>query len=114
MQDEIVESLPEDKMPLTDTMVHHLLEGLINNHEIDRAIFLFRDLRARKVRPRVRSYNLMIALCAENAEPEEAFRILVDLKETWGDDVVNERNWWRILEICARQGYVFFTFIIFF
>ena len=106
MQDEIVTSLPEDKIPLTDVMIHHLIEGLINNHEIDRAIFLFRDLRARKVRPRVRTYNLMISLCAENVEPIEACRILFDLKETWGETAVVERNWWRVLEICAREGYV--------
>src|SRR5437667_12335556 len=104
MQEEFVESLPEDNIPLTEPMIHHLIEGLIQNHELDRAIFLFRGLRARRIKPRLRTYNLIIALCTEFIEPEEAFRTLIDLKETYGDESVTERNWWKVLEVCAKEG----------
>jgi pentatricopeptide repeat protein len=106
MQDEFVESLPEDNIPMIEPMLHCLLEGLIKNHEIDRAIFLFRDLRARGVKPRVQTYNLMISLCCDNIEPEEAFRILIDVNDTHGEGCVVEHYWWRVLEICAREQYV--------
>jgi hypothetical protein len=105
-QEEIVHSLWEDKVPLTEVMTHHLIEGLIRNHEIDRAIFLFRDLRARRLYPRLRMYNLIISLCVDYVEPEEAFRTLMDLKETYGEESVPDRHWWRVLELCAKEGYV--------
>jgi hypothetical protein len=106
MQGEIVQSLWEDKVHLTETMTHHLIEGLFRNHEIERAIFLFRDLRARKLLPRLRTYNLVISLCIDYVEPEEAFRMLIDLKETYGEESVADRHWWRVLELCAKEGYV--------
>jgi len=106
MQEEIVHSLWGDKVPLTEIMTHHLIEGLIRNHEIDRAIFLFRDLRARRICPRLRTYNLIISLCVDYVEPEEAFRTLIDLKETFGEASVGDRYWWRVLELCAKEGYV--------
>jgi pentatricopeptide repeat protein len=106
IQEEIVHSLWGDKVPLTEIMTHHLIEGLFRNHEIDRAIFLFRDLRARGLRPRLRTFNLVISLCVDYVEPEEAFRMVIDLKETYGEESVADRHWWRVLELCAREGYV--------
>ena len=106
IQEEIVHSLWKDKVPLTENMTHHLIEGLIRNHEIDRAIFLFRDLRARRLYPRLRTYNLVISVCVDYVEPEEAFRTLIDLKETFGEESVADRHWWRVLELCAKEGYV--------
>ena len=99
-------ALPVDKVPLTETMTHHIIEGLIRNYEIDRAIILFRDLRARNLKPKIKTFNLILSMCTENVEPEEAFRILVDLKETYGEEAVAERMWWKVLESSAQKQYV--------
>ena len=106
MQDEIISALPQDNIPLTEPMVHELLEGLIKNDEIDRAIFLFRDLRATKMSLRIRTFNLMIATCVENNEPEEAFQILLALKDSHGEHAITERNWWKVLEAAAKENQV--------
>ena len=106
MQDEIVGTFPGDNIPLIQPMVHYLLEGLIKNHEVDRAILLFRDIRARKIRPRNRTYNLMISLCAQNREPEEAFNILMNYKEVYGESQIPERMWWTVLHVCAQENFV--------
>jgi len=109
MQDEIVEKLPKDGIPLTPQMVHCLLEGMKNNHEPERAILLFRDIRKRGVKPRIKTYNFLISMCVENREPEEAFRILLDLKQAEGEGAVTEHSWWLVLEACARNGYVYYS-----
>jgi pentatricopeptide repeat protein len=106
MQDEIVGTFPLDNVPLIQPMVHYLLEGLIKNHEVDRAILLFRDIRARKIRPRNRTYHLMISLCAQNREPEEAFNILMNYKEVYGESQISERMWWTVLQVCAQENFV--------
>lgn len=106
MQDEILEALPADKVQFTMNMAHHVLEGLIHNHEVERAIFLFRDLRARSLNPRVRTFNLMIAMCIENREPEEAFNILIACNDKYGKGSIDKRYWWQVLEACAREGFV--------
>ena len=106
MQDEIVGTFPGDNVPLIQPMVHYLLEGLIKNHEVDRAILLFRDIRARKIRPRNRTYHLMISLCAQNLEPEEAFNILMDYKEAYGESQIPERMWWTVLHVCSQENFV--------
>jgi hypothetical protein len=104
MQDEIVECLSEDNVKLTPHMLHPLLEGIAANHEHERAIFLFRDVRARKVAPRDKSYRYMISLCTEINEAEEAFRILLDFQSVpiW----IPRYYWWLVLECCARNGFV--------
>jgi pentatricopeptide repeat protein len=112
MQDEIVSTFPDDNVALIQPMVHYLLEGLIRNHEVDRAMFLFRDIRARKIRPRHRTYNLMISVCAKHLEPEEAFNILMNYKEIYGENFIHERNWWTVLEVCAQEGYVHSPFLV--
>ena len=104
MQDEIVESLSEDKIRLVDTMLHPLLKGLVSNGEGERAIFLFRDLRSRGVKVMAKSYIMMISVCIEINEPEEAFNLLVELKET--GQLVPKTHWWYVLECCAANGYV--------
>lgn len=106
MQDEIVTTFPPDKIALTQPMIHYLLEGLIRNHEVDRAILLFRDIRARKIQPRNRTYHLMITICAQNLEPEEAFNILMEFKEICGVSQIPERMWWTVLHVCAQEGFV--------
>lgn len=106
MQDEICQALPEDNVALGPRMIHHLLEGLRNNHEIERAIFLFRDIRARGIDCRHRTYNFMISMCVEIHEPEEAFRRLIDFHELFGDKEGSEHLWWMVLECCARNGHV--------
>lgn len=106
MQDEIVTTFPLDKVPLTQPMIHYLLEGLIRNHEVDRAILLFRDIRARKIQPRNRTYHLMITICAQNLEPEEAFNILMEFKDVCGVSQIPERMWWTVLHVCAQEGFV--------
>ena len=106
MQDEIVSTFPHDKVPLIQPMVHYLLEGLIKNYEVDRAILLFRDIRARQIRPRNRTYHLMISVCAQNHEPEEAFNILMDFKEAYGESQIAERIWWTVLQVCAQENFV--------
>ena len=106
MQDEIINALPQDEIALNEPMVHELLEGLIKNDEIDRAIFLFRDLRAAKLSPNNHTFNLMIATCVENNEPEEAFQILLAQKELYGERGVTERNWWKVLEASAKENLV--------
>src|SRR5579859_3966626 len=105
MQDEIIESLSEDNIPLTSDMLHPLLKGMAANHEYERAIFLFRDIRARGVNPLAKTYIHMIYMCVEINEAEEAFRILVDYKET--NSVVADIYWWMVLESSARNGYVY-------
>jgi hypothetical protein len=108
MQDEIVGTFSKDGIALTPLMIHHLLEGLQNNHEIERAIFLFRDIRARGILSRPRTFNFMIYMCVENNEAEEAFRILIDLKDTYGGDHILEHYWWIILDCASRNGFVYF------
>lgn len=105
MQDEIVESLSQDNIPLTPHMLHPLLEGMAANHEHERALFLFRDIRARGVQPRAVSYRFMISLCINVNEAEEAFRLLIDLKDSYSN--VPEQYWWSVLESCTRNGFVF-------
>jgi hypothetical protein len=105
MQDEILESLYEDKVPITPRMLQALLEGMEENYEYERAIFLFRDIRARGVQPRAGSYRFMISMCININEAEEAFRLLVDFKDNYPD--VGEQFWWYVLESCARNGFVF-------
>lgn len=105
MQDEIVESLSEDNIPLTPHMLQQLLEAMVANHEHERAIFLFRDIRARGVQPRSISYRLMITLCTNVNEAEEAFRLLIDFKNSLPN--VPEHFWWSVLESCAWNGFVF-------
>ena len=104
MQDEVVESLSEDNVPLTPHMLQQLLEGLVVNHEHERAIFLFRDIRARGVQPRAISYKFMITLCTNVNEAEEAFRLLIDFKDNYPN--VPEQFWWNVLESCAWNGFV--------
>jgi hypothetical protein len=50
----------------------------------------------------------MISMCVESNESEEAFRILIDLHESFGDTGVSEHLWWMVLEVCARNGQVCF------
>lgn len=107
MHDEIINALPKDEIALSEPMVHELLEGLIKNNEIDRAIFLFRDLRAAKLLPSNHTFNLMIATCAENSEPEEGFQILLAQEELYGDYAATERNWWKVLEAAAKDNLVY-------
>lgn len=105
MQDEIIESLSEDNIPLTSDMLHPLLKGMAANHEYERAIFLFRDIRARGVRPLRKTYIHMIYMCIELNEAEEAFRILIDSMEN--KPVLADTFWWMVLECSARNGYVY-------
>ena len=106
MQDEIVSSLPRDNVALTEPMMHHLIEGLINNNEIDRAIFLFQDLRARGIKLRARTFHLIISTCITYHEAEEAFKVLLDLKESLPESPIEDRVYWRVLQSCAREGFV--------
>lgn len=108
MQDEIVETFPKDGVQLSPPLLHCLLEGLIANHEIERAIFLFRDIRARGILPRIRTYRFLISQCIEANEVEEAFRIMIDLKDVYGNDSVIESQWWQVLDCAAKNGFVRF------
>ena len=106
MLDEIVETLPKDGVPLTPLMVHYLLEGMNSNHEQERAIMLFRDVIKRGVKVRLRTWNFIISMCVENREPEEAFRILLDLKDKHGEGSVSEHTWWIVLDACSKAAFV--------
>jgi hypothetical protein len=111
MQDEIVMSLPEYKIPFTMPMIQHVFEGLVRNQESDRAVLLFRDLRARGVKMRSKTYKFIISLCVDNLETEEAFKILLELDEIYSHRHVTDHYWWKVLELSARECYVCFLFI---
>ena len=87
-------------------MLHSLIEGLILNNEVDRALLFIRDLRAQGVVPKRQTYNLLISTCSERHLPKETFNLLLDFKEAWGDASIPERDWWIVLEACAKDGYV--------
>jgi hypothetical protein len=107
MQDEIVETFPEDGIDLTPSLIHPILEALHNNHEQERAIFLFRDIRARGILASPRTFNFMLNVCIYCNEAEEAFRILQDFRDTYGADQAIEHYWWVILDCASRNGFVF-------
>jgi hypothetical protein len=106
MQDEIVQILPQDGIELSPPLFHVLLEGLMNSHEIERAIFLFRDIRARGISGRLPTYRYMISKCIDAMEGEEAFRLLIDMKDAYGEKSTMEQQWWLILDTCASNGFV--------
>jgi pentatricopeptide repeat protein len=106
MQNEIVEVMSKDNVPMTPQMVHMLLEGMNKNHEEERASMLFRDMRKRGVRPRLHTWNYMILHCVENRDAEEAVRMLLDFKETEGEESVPDHIWWNVLESSAKSGLV--------
>lgn len=106
MQDEIVQTLPQDGIQLSAPLVHSLLVGYLHNHEIERAIFLFRDIRARGILARSQTYRYMITQCVEAYEAEAAFQILIDLKNLYGAGDVTERHWWQVLACSARNEFV--------
>ena len=101
-----MQALIEDNMHLDSHMLHSLIEGLVLNNELDRALLFIRDLRAQGVVPKRQTYNLLISTCGERHLPEETFKLLLDFKEAWGDNSVPERDWWIVLEACANDGYV--------
>jgi hypothetical protein len=106
MQTEICDGLVDDKITLTGKMLHHVLEGYRYNGEVERAIFLFREVCERGVLPRHRAFTFMIALCVEMKEPEEALRILKSLDNFNEQHQVTENLWWTVLDSCARNGHV--------
>jgi pentatricopeptide repeat protein len=105
-QDELIQSLIAKSIHLDSNMIHSLIEGLIINNELDRALLLIRDLRSQGVVPKRQTYNLLISTFADRHEPEETFKLLLDFKEAWGDSSIPERDWWFVLEACANDNYV--------
>jgi len=106
MQDEIVDAMPKDNIPITQQMVHSLLEGMNKNREPERALMLFHDMLEKGVKPKLRTWSYIIGNCVENREPEEAYRLLLKLKETEGEKSVADHLWWVVLDSCAREGHV--------
>jgi hypothetical protein len=106
MQDEIVETFPIDGIDLTPTLIHPILEALHANHEHERAIFLLRDIRARGISVKERTFGFMVFVCIFCNEAEEAFRILKDFEVTYGAYRIAENYWWDILDCCSRNGFV--------
>jgi hypothetical protein len=106
MHEEICDTMPVDEIPLTQMMIHHLFEGLINNGEIERAIFLYRDIRAREIELRPHTYSYLISSCVEYNEAEEAFAMLTHAVEVWSGHTVMDHLKWLVLESCARKGFV--------
>jgi hypothetical protein len=78
----------------------------MRNNEIERAFLFLRDLRAQGVIPKRNTYNLLIGVCGDSHDAEEMFRLLLDFKDTWGDNSIHEHTWWIALDVCAEEGYV--------
>jgi hypothetical protein len=87
-------------------MLHSLVEGLLYNNEAERAFLFLRDVRAQGVIPKRNTYNLLIGISAALHEAEEMFRLLLDFKDTWGENSIHENTWWKVLDACAEEGYV--------
>jgi pentatricopeptide repeat protein len=105
-QDELVQALIEHKIHLDTHMLHSLMEGLMHNNEIERAFLFLRDLRTQGVIPKRNTYNLLIGICEASHNAEDMFRLLLDFKDTWGDNSIHERTWWKVLDVCAEESYV--------
>ena len=105
-QDELVQALIEHNIHLDTHMLHSLVEGLLHNNEIERALLFLRDLRMQGVVPKRNTYNLLISVSGDSHDAEEMFRLLLDFKDTWGDNSIEEGTWWTVLDACAKEGYV--------